>query len=54
MTGVWTDGSDVGARLDAESVDQYLSEIEQMRHQFESDNAEVAAMLRHQISPELD
>ena len=54
MTGVWTDGSDLGVRLDTESVEQYLSEIEQIRLQFESDNAKVAAMLRHQISPELD
>jgi hypothetical protein len=54
MTGVWTDGSDVGTRLNAESVEQYLSEIEQLRHQFESDNGKVTAMLRQKISPELD
>jgi len=54
MTGVWSDGSDVGTRLDADSVEQYLSDIEQMRHRFERENQKVTEMLRHQISPELD
>jgi hypothetical protein len=54
MAGVWTDGSDVGVRLDTDSVERYLAEIEQLRHQFERDNARVTAKLRREISPELD
>jgi hypothetical protein len=54
MDGVWTDGSDVGTRIDANTVEQYLSQVEQLRQQFESNNAQVTAMLRHEISPELD
>jgi hypothetical protein len=54
MTGVWTDGSGIGARLDADTVDSYLSEIERLRLEFERENAKVTAMLRREISPELD
>lgn len=54
MMGVWTDGSDVGARLDTDTVEQYLFEIEQIRHQFERDHARDTAMLRKAISTDLD
>ena len=54
MAGVWTDGSDVGARLDADSVELYLSQVDQVRREFETANVKVTAVLRHEISPELD
>lgn len=53
MAGVWSEGSDAGVRLNAASVDSYLSEVAQIRQQFERDNAQLAARLRHGISPEL-
>jgi hypothetical protein len=54
MAGVWTEGSAIGYQLDADSVEAYLSRIEQLRLRFERDNAKATALLRHEISPELD
>lgn len=54
MTGVWTEGSAIGTRLDDGTVGNYLSEIERLRIEFESENAKVTAMLRRAISPELE
>jgi len=54
MDAVWTDGSEVGAKLNVDSVVVYLSEVEQVRHGFESANAELTAALRRGISPELE
>jgi hypothetical protein len=54
MDAVWSDGSAEGAILNAHSVLAYLSQVEQVRHSFESANAELTAALRHGISPELE
>jgi len=54
MDATWTDGSEVGAKLNVHSVVAYLTQVEQVRHRFESANAELTAALRRGISPELE
>ncbi len=46
--------AELGARLDTNSVDFYLSQVEQLHYAFESANAELTAALRRGISPELE
>jgi hypothetical protein len=54
MAGVWTDGDAHGARLDLDSVEPYLTEVGQLRVDFESANSKLTANLRREISPELE
>lgn len=54
MMAVWADEGEQGARLDAYSVEGYLSEVEQIRVGFERENAEITATLRRAIAPELE
>jgi len=53
MTGVWTQGSQIGMRLDAGTVEEYLAQVERMRVQFEAGNVSVTSKLRQGISPDL-
>jgi hypothetical protein len=54
MDAVWSDGAELGAKLDVNSVNSYLSQVEQLHHAFESSNTELTAGLRRGISPELE
>jgi hypothetical protein len=53
MDGVWADNGALGTRLEADSVDAYLDEVEQLRDNFNSTSAR-AANLRRRISPSLE
>ncbi len=53
MDGVWTEGSQLGIQLDADTVESYLAQVEQLRYEFEAANAKLTTFLRHEISPDL-
>jgi|GEM_PF-6336570 len=54
MDSVWSDRPGIGMPLDAESVSDYLAQVEQVTHDFVAANAALTATLRRQISPSLE
>jgi hypothetical protein len=54
MDGVWTEGDGLGTKLDTDSVEVYLSEVDQLRQEFESANTQLTTVLRRNISPDLE
>ena len=46
MDGVWGESTDIGTRLDAQSLDSYALRVQQLSHQFNEQNQSLTGNLR--------